>query len=198
MKAHDSSGGVQTSDQAAQDEVPSSTEMKALPPGAIQKADPVKLATPAVVEPNTNPTPVPEEGVPLVTPLHLLGDHASPIDCPFCNRRTMTNVIKTESIATVLTGALCCLLCICLTPIPCMLGWFEDVDHYCTGCGQKVTTRPYDGPVVVLQPTGNEVVRSQHANSITTPSNATAKPPRFDRVFHRNKKTYQDAQIGST
>ncbi|KAH9227930.1 hypothetical protein K456DRAFT_1765521 [Colletotrichum gloeosporioides 23] len=89
-----------------------------------------------------------------VTPLHMLGDKPQPIDCPFCMRRTMTIVDTEGTSMQMLAGALCCLLCVCLTCVPCIAGWCEDTHYSCGNCHKRVATRPYDGPIQVFGPHG--------------------------------------------
>lgn len=62
-----------------------------------------------------------------------------------------------------LTGALLCLVCICLAPLPCCLHWFEQTNWYCTGCGKQVATRNPESPVHVLPPPHALSVPSQYA-----------------------------------
>lgn len=46
------------------------------------------------------PQPLAERDVATVTPLHLLGDGPDMIDCPFCERRTQSQVKTKPSSAT--------------------------------------------------------------------------------------------------
>ncbi|KAL0939645.1 uncharacterized protein CTRU02_206255 [Colletotrichum truncatum] len=89
-----------------------------------------------------------------VTPLHMLSDSPQWIDCPFCQSRT-TTVVDTEGTSMqILAGALCCLVCVCLTCVPCLAGWCEDTHFSCSNCRQRVATRPHDGPIQVFGPQG--------------------------------------------
>ena len=49
-----------------------------------------------------------------------------------------------------MAGVVCCLLTCIGACIPCLCGWCEDVDHYCTKCNRKVTHQPHDGPIQVM------------------------------------------------
>lgn len=63
----------------------------------------------------------------------------------------MTRVAKEDSSMTMVAGGLLCLVCICLTCLPCMLGWCQNVDHYCSACGKQLTHKPHDGIVQVTE-----------------------------------------------
>ncbi|GJC77581.1 hypothetical protein ColLi_00419 [Colletotrichum liriopes] len=65
-------------------------------------------------------------------------------------------------VSSRLAGALCCLLCVCLTCVPCLAGWCEDTHYSCSNCHKKVATRPYDGPIEVFGPQPHGVVPSQY------------------------------------
>ncbi|EQB59212.1 hypothetical protein CGLO_00429 [Colletotrichum gloeosporioides Cg-14] len=113
-----------------------------------------------------------------VTPLHMLGGKPQPIDCPFCMRRTMT-IVDTEGTGMqMLAGALCCLLCVCLTCVPCIAGWYEDTHYSCGNCHKRVATRPYDGPIQVFGPHGQmfPMVPSQY-EPIAPPVAEQQSPP---------------------
>jgi hypothetical protein len=64
-----------------------------------------------------------------------------------------------------LAAILVCLVCPCVACIPfnCCLGWFQDHDHYCGGCGAQVTHRPYEKEVQVLYYGPEETQPSQYA-----------------------------------
>lgn len=63
----------------------------------------------------------------------------------------MTRVAKEDSSMTMVAGGLLCLVCICLTCLPCMLGWCQNIDHYCSACGKQLTHKPHDGIVQVTE-----------------------------------------------
>ncbi|GAB7359025.1 hypothetical protein MBLNU230_g5097t1 [Neophaeotheca triangularis] len=121
--------------------------------------DQQQLGTGQQPSPNVPVDVIPPEQIQYVTPLENLGEIAKWIDCPFCKRRTETRVQHEDSSATTLAGAVCCLFCVCLTCLPCMMGWFQDTDHFCKGCNRKVTHQPHDGPVQVQgpRPSGQQV-----------------------------------------
>ncbi|TQV98877.1 hypothetical protein V2A60_007423 [Cordyceps javanica] len=107
----------------------------------------------AKVAPQGVPVPGPNNGVPAtVVPLNMLGDQPQPIDCPFCHRRTMTEIRKEGSSMQILVGALFCLVCVCLTCVPCLAHWFEDAEYRCSQCKNMVARRRHDGPLEVLGP----------------------------------------------
>ncbi|WQF78567.1 Putative LITAF domain containing protein [Colletotrichum destructivum] len=106
--------------------------------------------------------PAPAPALATVTPLHMLGDEPAFIDCPFCQTRAMTNISKDGSGMQMVAGALCCLLCVCLTCVPCIAGWFEDTNYTCANCRKTVATRPYDGPIRVFGPQPYGAVPSQY------------------------------------
>ncbi|KAK2736255.1 hypothetical protein CKAH01_18923 [Colletotrichum kahawae] len=133
-------------------------EAPVAPAPTIQQPAPAHERSPIVATTaDASPTPATELPADVhngVTPLHMLGDKPQPIDCPFCMRRTMT-IVDTEGTGMqMLAGALCCLLCVCLTCVPCIAGWCEDTHYSCGNCHKRVATRPYDGPVQVFGPHG--------------------------------------------
>jgi len=52
---------------------------------------------------------------------------------------------------TMVAGGLLCLVCICLTCLPCMLGWCQNIDHFCSSCGKQLTHKPHDGTVQITE-----------------------------------------------
>ncbi|KAK4228629.1 hypothetical protein QBC38DRAFT_474424 [Podospora fimiseda] len=90
----------------------------------------------------------------IATPLNMLSDQPQWIDCPFCQRRTKTRVQKEGTPMQIIAGALCCLFCICLTCVPCIAGWFEEIHYFCSGCNNKVAMRPDSGPLQIYAPGG--------------------------------------------
>ncbi|KAM3502598.1 hypothetical protein MY10362_004752 [Beauveria mimosiformis] len=107
------------------------------------------------------PVPGPNGYPATVVPLNMLSDQPQPIDCPFCHRRTMTEIRKEGSSMQILVGALFCLVCVCLTCVPCLAGWFEDVEYRCSQCKNMVARRRHDGALEVLVP--QTPVHSQYA-----------------------------------
>ncbi|KAK2755648.1 hypothetical protein CKAH01_17317 [Colletotrichum kahawae] len=86
------------------------------------------------------------------TPLNALGETPQPIDCPFCDKRTQTTITKKGTSMQTVAGVLCCLLCVCLTCVPCIAGWCEDTDYTCSNCHSRVATRPYNGEIQTFGP----------------------------------------------
>ncbi|ATY62271.1 LPS-induced tumor necrosis factor alpha factor [Cordyceps militaris] len=95
-----------------------------------------------------------------VVPLHQLADTPQSVDCPFCHKRTKTVVKKEGGSMQFIVGGVLCLVCICLTCLPCMLHWFEDTDWFCSECNNKIAMRRNEGAIQVLGPT--QVVASQY------------------------------------
>ncbi|KAK7962119.1 uncharacterized protein PG986_002944 [Apiospora aurea] len=89
------------------------------------------------------------------TPLSGLGTMPAIIDCPFCHQRTKTRIEEHSSSMTILTGIGIGCLCICLACLPCMLGWFQDIDHYCMNCNQRVAFVADGRPAQVIAPPNN-------------------------------------------
>ncbi|KAK8008429.1 hypothetical protein PG991_010980 [Apiospora marii] len=89
------------------------------------------------------------------TPLGGLGTMPAVIDCPFCHQRTKTRIEEHSSSMTIITGIGIGCLCICLACLPCMLGWFQDVDHYCMNCNQRVAFVADGRPAQVIAPANN-------------------------------------------
>ncbi|KAJ2976331.1 hypothetical protein NQ176_g5016 [Zarea fungicola] len=106
--------------------------------------------------------PVPGAGFATVVPLNMLGDQPQPIDCPFCRQRTMTEIRREGSSMQIIVGALFCLVCVCLTCVPCLAGWFEDMEYRCSQCKNMVARRRHDGPLELLGP--QVAVYSQYAH----------------------------------
>ncbi|KAI3336677.1 hypothetical protein HD806DRAFT_14223 [Xylariaceae sp. AK1471] len=118
-----------------------------MPPSMIQEETINHSNTPVA----DNVPQVVIEGNPrMVTPLHKLTSEPAWIDCPLCNRTTKTRITKEGSSEQTLAAALCCIFCICLTCLPCVAGWCENIHIWCTGCGRKVAMIPHDGPIKVL------------------------------------------------
>ncbi|KAK8016576.1 hypothetical protein PG993_014765 [Apiospora rasikravindrae] len=98
------------------------------------------------------------------TPLSGLGTMPAIIDCPFCHQRTKTRIEEHSSSMTIITGIGIGCLCICLACLPCMLGWFQDVDHYCVSCNQRVAFVADGRPAQVIAP-ANNVPQQYHMGS---------------------------------
>ncbi|KAG7285694.1 hypothetical protein NEMBOFW57_007987 [Staphylotrichum longicolle] len=94
----------------------------------------------------------PQQPVPTVTPLNMLGDRPQWIDCPFCQRRTMTRLNTEGTSMQIVAGVLCCLLCVCLTCVPCLAHWFEETTYFCSQCNNKVAMRSENGQISVYGP----------------------------------------------
>lgn len=86
-----------------------------------------------------------------VTTLGRLQEQPELVDCPFCQHQAMTRVAKEDSSMTMIAGGLLCLVCICLTCLPCMLGWCQNVDHFCSKCGKQLTHKPHDGTTQITE-----------------------------------------------
>jgi len=52
----------------------------------------------------------------------------------------------------IVTGILCCMLCVFLACVPCLAGWFEETTWFCSQCNNKVAMRSESGPIVVYGP----------------------------------------------
>lgn len=60
------------------------------------------------------------------------------LDCPYCNVKTTTKIIKKPSKALYLSSIL---MCLCLPPtcfIPFLISRCYDKTHYCSNCGGKL------------------------------------------------------------
>ncbi|ROV93652.1 hypothetical protein VMCG_08039 [Cytospora schulzeri] len=82
--------------------------------------------------------------VPLVTPIHLLGDQSDTVDCPFCMRRVETIVKKKASQMTHILGTVCLFTTFIGTPVPYCCDWKHNIEHHCTNCKRKIAHRKYD------------------------------------------------------
>ncbi|KAH7629663.1 hypothetical protein B0T09DRAFT_134640 [Sordaria sp. MPI-SDFR-AT-0083] len=125
-----------------------------------EEREEVSQPPPAYQPPTKMEQPQPQP-VPGVVPLTQLGGGPQWIDCPFCRRRTQTRVEKDGGGTQVLVGFLCCLVCVCLACVPCLAGWFEEWNYYCTGCGQRVACKK-DDHLQVFGPT--TIVPSKYAS----------------------------------
>ncbi|KAK3402411.1 hypothetical protein B0T20DRAFT_346455 [Sordaria brevicollis] len=121
------------------------------PPPAYQP--PTKMEQPQGQQPHLVPGVIPLE--------NLNGEMPQWIDCPFCQRRTQTRVDKEGSSMQILTGFLCCLVCVCLACVPCMAGWFEEYHYFCSGCNKRVACRA-DNSIQVFGP--QTIVPSKYAS----------------------------------
>ncbi|KAK1763967.1 hypothetical protein QBC33DRAFT_548444 [Phialemonium atrogriseum] len=88
-----------------------------------------------------------------VTPLKSLREAPAWIDCPFCEKRTLTKVTQEDSSATCLASLLCCLVCVCLVCVPSMTGMCANHVHNCSNCHNRVALRSHDGFVQTFGPT---------------------------------------------
>ncbi|KAL2018444.1 hypothetical protein VTK56DRAFT_863 [Thermocarpiscus australiensis] len=129
-------------------------------PSVPLKDLPASLIAESKPSPAAPPGPQPAQGV---TPLNQLGDHPQWIDCPFCQRRTMTRVNKEGTPMQIVAGALLCLFCVCLACVPCVAGWFEETNYFCAECHNKVAKKPDGGAIVVYGP--QAVVPSKYAQA---------------------------------
>ncbi|KAK2756773.1 hypothetical protein FQN54_005219 [Arachnomyces sp. PD_36] len=112
---------------------------------------------PALVQPmnasgqlGQNPVPPGANPLDYPVPIETLRDTPRAIDCPFCNRRSMT-ALNLESGNTVVGWAiaLCCLTGICCAWIPCVMDSCKDTIHYCSQCRNRVITITNSGRVNV-------------------------------------------------
>ncbi|KAK8091191.1 LPS-induced tumor necrosis factor alpha factor [Apiospora phragmitis] len=87
-------------------------------------------------------------------PLQCLVDRPAIVDCPFCHHRVLTHTVEADSSMTLLTGLALGFACICLACLPCLGGWFQDVDHYCPVCKQRVAAVPHGKPAQIFFPSG--------------------------------------------
>ncbi|KAI1771049.1 hypothetical protein F4818DRAFT_430967 [Hypoxylon cercidicola] len=112
------------------------------------------MNTPNMYAPNSN-TPNDGKGprisvgpnAPVVTPLHMLTEHPTYIDCPFCRQCTMTRTTREGTSTQTLAGVVLCCICVCLACLPCIGGWCENVNIFCSSCNSRVATLPHDGPI---------------------------------------------------
>ncbi|KAF7557836.1 hypothetical protein G7Z17_g352 [Cylindrodendrum hubeiense] len=91
--------------------------------------------------PQNMTTMMPQSGT--VTPLHLLGDQGDTVDCPFCERRSLTIVKKEASFLTHIIGVLLFFSTFCGVVAPYMLHWASHVSHICGNCHRKVAFRNF-------------------------------------------------------
>ncbi|KAK8128613.1 hypothetical protein PG984_009721 [Apiospora sp. TS-2023a] len=100
-----------------------------------------------------NNGPMPQMQAPgYAVPLQCLIDLPAIVDCPFCHHRVLTHTVENDSSMTLITGLALGFACICLACLPCIGGWFQDVDHYCPVCKQRVAYVPYGKPAQIFFP----------------------------------------------
>ncbi|KAI0012825.1 hypothetical protein F4779DRAFT_534743 [Xylariaceae sp. FL0662B] len=100
---------------------------------------------------NTKMPPIVREQDPqMVTPLHMLGEQPTWIDCPACRQRTLTKITKEASSMQTIAGLVLCLFCVCLACLPCINHWCENINIYCSSCNARVATIPHDGQIQVM------------------------------------------------
>ncbi|CAH0020724.1 unnamed protein product [Clonostachys rhizophaga] len=76
-----------------------------------------------------------------VTPLHLLGDQADFVDCPFCRRRVETRIKKNASTATHMAATGLFFTTVGGVVAPYAAKWKCHISHFCTNCGKKVAVK---------------------------------------------------------
>ncbi|KAK7216218.1 hypothetical protein V2G26_004221 [Clonostachys chloroleuca] len=76
-----------------------------------------------------------------VTPLHLLGDQADFVDCPFCRRRVETRIKKNASTATHIVATGLFFTTVGGVVAPYAAKWKCHISHFCTNCGKKVAVK---------------------------------------------------------
>ncbi|KAK0640573.1 hypothetical protein B0T16DRAFT_418130 [Cercophora newfieldiana] len=92
-------------------------------------------------------------GVPLVTPLEMLqGETPQYIDCPWCQQRALATASRHGTSMQMLTGLICCLICVCLACVPCIAGWFEETEYNCSACKRLVAKRDDNGAIQLFVP----------------------------------------------
>ncbi|KAK8051017.1 LPS-induced tumor necrosis factor alpha factor [Apiospora rasikravindrae] len=147
----------------------SSAQQEAVAQPAQTREEPITPAQPhqtttqhqyqSKVQPPQQPPPndgsMPQLQAPgYAVPLQCLGDLPAIVDCPFCHHRVLTQTIENDSSMTLLTGLALGFACICLACLPCLGGWFQDVDHYCPVCKQRVAFSAYGKQTQVFFPSG--------------------------------------------
>ena len=94
-----------------------------------------------------------------------------------------------------LMGVVCCLICICAACLPCLCGWFQETDHYCSKCNKKVTHKPHDGPVQVMQGQTAHMVPSQYAWNSPQPGQPQSVAVPQQAQVHQDPKQRYEAQM---
>ncbi|VUC25979.1 unnamed protein product [Clonostachys rosea] len=101
----------------------------------------VQSSSATMFKPNTSYSiPSSTPGI-TVTPLHLLGDQADTVDCPFCRRRAETKIKKNASAVTHIAATGLFLTTIGGVVAPYAAGWKCHISHFCTNCGRKVAVK---------------------------------------------------------
>jgi hypothetical protein len=69
-----------------------------------------------------------------------------------------------------MAGVLCCLVTLVCVCVPCICGWCQDVDQYCSKCNNRVTHKPHDGFTQVIDVTDRGLKPSEFAKVGQEPS----------------------------
>ncbi|KAG9242184.1 hypothetical protein BJ878DRAFT_184669 [Calycina marina] len=99
----------------------------------------------------------------MVTPLNMLKNQPVYVDCPHCHTRAITMVETHGEGMQFACGALLCLVCICLAPLPCCLHWFEETNISCSNCKRQLANMDSEGNTHVT-PLGPALQPSQFAS----------------------------------
>lgn len=85
-----------------------------------------------------------------VVPLHLMDEKSEWVECQFCKQKVKTRVVKKGKFFQCLTGTVFCIVCVCLTPLPCCLHWFEQAQWFCSSCEKQIAVRVRDAEIKVF------------------------------------------------
>jgi hypothetical protein len=79
--------------------------------------------------------------------------------------------------------------------MPYVFHWAQETDHYCSGCGNRVTYKPYEGPIQVLGPPQAQSVPLKVAEAGRNDSTTVKKDQAADRTDQAADRTDQ-GQLG--
>ncbi|KAJ4397389.1 hypothetical protein N0V93_001615 [Gnomoniopsis smithogilvyi] len=145
---------------------------QALPDDLIQVVEVPSYHESVITSPPAQEKPMidmikPEPPPQMVTPLAQLTDQPAHIDCPYCQQRSLTYVMKEGSSMQTMAAAVCCLFCGVITVcIPMLCHWFEDTTIFCSKCRKMVAKIPHDGTIQVNHMAGPPLVPSNFPGNV--------------------------------
>lgn len=86
------------------------------------------------------------------------------------------------------------MVCVCLTPLPCCLHWFEQTQWFCTSCEKQIAVRVRDGEIRVSPTPEEALVPSQYA---TVPDVQQTPAVLGGEVLQQQQQEQPQQQVGT-